>query len=161
MLFRSTSVLWTIPVEGTLLTGQGTTSITVSYPSTVVNGVVSVQAVSNCGASSVRNSFVKLAPCAGLIASTTVKNMNPVIEALPMEVKVFPNPTTSTFNLQVSTNVSTQPTVRIMDIQGRMIKEVRVAPNQTINLGAELKAGSYMVEVRQGDKVKTTRVVKY
>ena len=48
-----------------------------------------------------------------------------------------------------------------MDIQGRMIKEVRVAPYQIINLGTELKAGSYMLEVRQGNKVKSTRVVKY
>ena len=39
-----------------------------------------------------------------------------------------------------------------------MIKEVRVAPNQTINLGAELKAGSYMVEVRQGDKMLAHRL---
>ncbi|MEI2748106.1 MAG: hypothetical protein V9E88_05040 [Ferruginibacter sp.] len=35
---NATSILWTVPVGATLVSGQGTTSITVSYPATAVNG---------------------------------------------------------------------------------------------------------------------------
>jgi len=42
-----------------------------------------------------------------------------------------------------------------------LIKEVKVAPYQTINLGAELKSGSYILEVKQGNTLKTTRVMKF
>jgi hypothetical protein len=158
---NATSVQWLVPTEGTILTGQGTTSITVSYSSGIVNGVIGVQGVSNCGTSTLRQTFIKLAPCSGLIATTTIKGIKVATTEDLMQVKVFPNPTTSSFNLQVSSGVSEATTARVLDIQGRMIKEVRVVPNQAINLGSELKAGSYLLEVRQGDKVKTTRVVKY
>ena len=61
---NATSIMWTIPAAGTLLSGQGTTSIMVSYPATAVSGNVTAQAVNNCGISSIRNSTVKLAVCA-------------------------------------------------------------------------------------------------
>jgi len=51
--------------------------------------------------------------------------------------------------------------VRILDAQGRMVKQVIVAPYQTVQLGAELKSGVYLIEARQGQEVKTERVVKY
>ena len=78
-----------------------------------------------------------------------------------MEVKVFPNPTTSNFNLQVITADNEEVVVRILDVQSRFIKSFKVAPYQTIIVGAELKSGSYLVEVRQGEEKKVVRVVKY
>jgi hypothetical protein len=36
-----------------------------------------------------------------------------------------------------------------------------VMPNESINLGADLKSGAYLLEVKQGGVTKTTRVVKY
>ena len=78
-----------------------------------------------------------------------------------MSVKVFPNPTTSNFNLQVITAGKEEVTARVLDMQGRFLKSVVIAPNRTINLGSELKAGSYFIEVRQGKEVKTTRVIKF
>jgi len=33
-------------------------------------------------------------------------------------------------------------------------------PYQTINVGAELKTGSYLIEVKQGGVMKTIRVMK-
>ncbi|MEI2748965.1 MAG: hypothetical protein V9E88_09435 [Ferruginibacter sp.] len=38
----------------TLLSGQGTISIAVSYPSTIVAGNITAQASNNCGVSSMR-----------------------------------------------------------------------------------------------------------
>ena len=48
-----------------------------------------------------------------------------------------------------------------MDIQGRTIKTMNISANQTINFGAELRAGSYMVELNQAGVIKTVRVIKF
>jgi hypothetical protein len=48
-----------------------------------------------------------------------------------------------------------------LDVQGRFIKSMTIASHQTISIGNELKAGVYMLEVKQGVEVKTVRLVKY
>ena len=78
-----------------------------------------------------------------------------------MNVNVYPNPTTTDFKLQVLTAGKEEISVRVLDMAGRFIRQVTVMPYQTINIGAELKSGSYMIEVRQGSSVKTTRVLKF
>ncbi len=78
-----------------------------------------------------------------------------------MSVRVFPNPTTSNFNMQVITAENEQIGVRVMDAQGRVLRTLRVEANETVNIGSELKPGSYFIEVRQGKNVKTTRVLKF
>jgi hypothetical protein len=155
--FGATSLSWTYPV-GATVSAQTLTSISLLYPNTVVDGVVTVRAVSNCRISAEKIKIVKLGAC----QSSPVAPLNKAaITNDPMEVNVFPNPTTSSFNLLVKTPVTTMANVRILDIQGRLIKEVKVSPYQTINLGAELKSGSYILEVRQGNTVKTSRVMKF
>jgi hypothetical protein len=159
---NATSVIWTVPAGATLLTGQGTTSITVAYPSTAVAGAVTVQGVNNCSLSSVRSTEVKLPPCpSGFAGSNPTTRNTEAAEVKGMSVKVFPNPTTSNFNLQVVAGGLESVKVRILDAQGRFVKQLTVAPYQTVNVGAELKSGVYMIEARQGQEVKTERVVKY
>jgi hypothetical protein len=157
---NTVSLEWSVPNGGQIVSGQGTRTIVVSYSSGVVDGQVSVRGISNCGASTYKNSIVKLAPCPAGPTAPVTKGL-PIAASNPMEVKVFPNPTTSNFNLQVITADQQEVVVRIMDVQGRFIKSVKVAPYQTLSIGSELKSGSYMLEVRQGNNMKTTRVVKY
>jgi hypothetical protein len=78
-----------------------------------------------------------------------------------MMVNVYPNPTTTDFKMQVITAAKEEISVRVLDIQGRLFNQFTVMPYQTVNLGAQLKAGAYLVEVRQGKQVKTTRVLKF
>jgi hypothetical protein len=157
---NATSLEWSVPTGGTIVSGQGTISIAVSYTSGVIDGAVTVRSINNCGASSYKYSIVKLAPCPAGPATTLTKGQS--VTATPsMDVKVFPNPTTSNFNLQVITADQQEVVVRVLDVQGRFIKSVKVAPYQTLNIGSELKSGSYLLEVKQGNNVKTTRVVKY
>ncbi len=160
---NTTQLVWTIPAAGTLVSGQNTTSITVSYPATAVDGAVTIQALSNCGASTVRSVSVKLPACTPPPPGPFVKG-NTVITLPPsesMEVNIFPNPSVNDFKLQVITAGHEEINVRVLDAQGRLFKQLTVMPYQTINLGAELKAGAYMIEVRQGKNVKTTRVIKF
>ncbi|MFT3911051.1 MAG: proprotein convertase P-domain-containing protein [Ferruginibacter sp.] len=176
---NATSVVWTVPTAAgaILLSGQNTTQITVRYPNTAVTGTVTVQAVNPCANSVIRSVNVKLAACpvtfAGNNAGTngtaeskgaiTPAKVSTPASALAeaMEVKIFPNPTVSDFKLEVLTSGTEEITVRVLDNLGRLYKNFKVMPYQTIALGAELKAGSYLVEVRQGKTVKTTKVIRF
>jgi len=157
---NSTSTEWTVPVGGTIINGQGTTSITVVYNSGVIDGNVFVRGINNCGVSSYKYTIVKLAPCPSIPGSNLNKGVN-ANEPSVMDVKVFPNPTTSMFNLQVKTVETKQVSIKILDVQGRLIKTMQINPNEKITLGAELKSGVYMLEVNDGSNRKVVRVVKY
>jgi uncharacterized repeat protein (TIGR03803 family) len=159
---NAVSVNWTASI-GTILSGNGTTSITVSYPATAINAVITAQAVSNCGQSVVRSTTVRLPACAAPppppFAKSTTQSNSAVSDAL--SVNVYPNPTTTDFKLQVLTAGKEEISVKVLDMTGRFYKQLTVMPYQTINLGAELKAGAYMLEVKQGGVRKVVRVVKF
>ncbi len=158
---NATSLLWTVPSVGTLVSGQGTRSITVSYPIGVVDGFVTVKALSNCNSSGIRSLIIKLAPCPATPFPEYTKGlMNTTPSSI--DVKVFPNPTASSFKLQVIDNVSmSRINIKVLDVQGRLIKTLRLNPNETVTLGSDFKPGVYMLEVNQGGVKKVVRVVKY
>ncbi|MFT3909034.1 MAG: T9SS type A sorting domain-containing protein [Ferruginibacter sp.] len=160
---NATSVQWTVPAGGTITNGQGTSSITVSYSTASVNGNVTAQAFNNCGSSTIRSTAVKLGSCQGERSITTKGSAVPATTASveSMQVSVFPNPTVSDFKLQVVTAGKQTINVRILDAQGRSIKTFTVMPYQTTNVGADLKAGAYIMEVRQGNEVKTMKLLKF
>jgi hypothetical protein len=58
----ATSYTWTVPAGVTLVSGQGTTSITVSYPSSFTTGSISVQGINACGTGSIRSLSVQGTP---------------------------------------------------------------------------------------------------
>jgi hypothetical protein len=158
---NATSLLWTIPDGATLVSGQGSRSITVSYPSGVVDGYVTVKSVANCAFSSARNTQVRMAPCPVDPSPGFTKGIMTTTPST-MDVKVFPNPTTSAFNLQVTAGGSNSVIqARVLDLQGRLMKTITIHSNENIFLGAELKPGVYMLEVLQGEEKKVVRVVKY
>jgi uncharacterized protein YjdB len=162
---NAASVNWTLSV-GTILSGNGTSSITVSFPPTVVNAVITTQAINNCSESGIRTYSVALPACTRLITSSitgtapTATGKSKSMED-ELEVNVYPNPTTTEFKLQVLTAGKEEISVRVLDMTGRFYKQLTVMPYQTINLGAELKAGAYMLEVKQGGVRKVVRVVKF
>jgi hypothetical protein len=123
-------------------------SIRLRYTSGCGNGAIKAQKLSNlaktgCPPPSITKAPVTQAPKGSMV------------------VKVYPNPTTNQFAVQVNTAATEEAVVRLLDVQGRFIKSVKVAANQTISLGSELKAGAYLLEVRQGKEVKTIRVIKF
>lgn len=156
------TIVWTIPLGsgGSILSGQGTNSITVFYPPTAISGSVTAQAVSSCGASSTRSYIVALPACAGPRDITTTRNQKTTVAVENMEVNVFPNPTTNAFQLQLLSAVKQVGTVIISDVQGREIKRLTITPGITTSIGNELKAGTYLIQVIQAENVRIKRVVK-
>lgn len=58
----ATNYTWTVPAGTTLNSGQGTVSISVTYPANFTTGTVSVKASNSCGTSASRSASVKAAP---------------------------------------------------------------------------------------------------
>ena len=139
--------------------------ILVRYTSNAASAVgdsVRVRYTSSCGNGA--NKSLRLTNTALLNCPPTTSNL-PVTKVAPvvadMNVKVYPNPTTNNFNVQVLSGNTGMSVVRVMDLQGRVLKTIQVSANETVNLGSDLRAGAYLVEVRQGKSVKTTRVLKF
>jgi len=124
-------------------------SVRVAYTSSCGNGANRALKLTN----------LALANCPPTAGNIPVSKVAPV--AADMNVKVYPNPTTNNFNVQVLSGNTEVSVVRVMDLQGRVLKTMQVSANETVNLGSDLRAGAYIVEVRQGKSVKTTRVLKF
>ena len=139
----------------------GSRVILVRYTSNVAAGAgdsVRVRYTSGCGLSANKASKLSNLALANCPPPTT-KVSAPV--APSFGVNVYPNPSNGQFNVQLSGATSEVVNVRILDAQGRYIKAVRSAGNGVITLGSDLRAGSYLLEVRQGNNVKVTRVLKF
>ena len=156
------SYLWTLPSGAVIDSGSNGLKIKVRYITAGPNDSIYVQAVGTNGCAGAKK-VLKLVTtgCATLPTSKMGYPMITMTEKL-MEVLVYPNPTTSTFQLFVkSSELSQTVKARVIDIQGRLIKTLTFNSNETIVFGNELKAGVYILEVCLGNKVKTVRVVKY
>jgi hypothetical protein len=156
------SYLWTLPSGAVIDSGSNGLKIKVRFITAGSNDSIFVQAIGTNGCAGAKK-VLKLVTT-GCVTLPTSRVLNPVITSTEesMEVMVYPNPTTSAFQLFVkSSKLSQTVKARVIDIQGRLIKTLTFNSNETVAFGNELKAGVYMVEVREGDKVKTVRVVKY
>jgi hypothetical protein len=165
---NATSYVWTLPAGGVLDSGSTGNIIKVRYATTsatVATDSIRVRAANACGNATLTKAVkVTLVACTPFTAKSVVTTpQSAVIPAERMQVSVFPNPTMSNFNVQVkgTANEAGVITARVMDLQGRVLKLVNVTPNQTLNLGSELKAGTYLIEVRQGKNTTTTKVLKF
>lgn len=160
---NAVSVQWTVPAGATILAGQGTSSITVSYPSTAVAGNVTVQSFNNCGNSVIRSTAVKLPVCAPEFAKSAeagVLQKATKADQQNLSVQVFPNPTTDYARVQVRSAAMEPATVRVMDLQGRELKRLTVANGSTTGIGHDLKPGTYLIEVRQGEQRTIQQLIK-
>jgi hypothetical protein len=72
------------------------------------------------------------------------------------------NPSYTFFPIYIrSSDPSEKVSVRIIDLMGRVVESRHnLQPNQTIYVGGSLRAGVYIIELRQGGDVKFTKVVK-
>ena len=90
------------------------------------------------------------------------KNSNANTGAIgSFDVNIFPNPTKSAFNLQVSSTSREAFSVKVLDVQGRLIKSMVIFASEINSIGNDLKSGVYMFEITQGKEKKTVRGVKY
>ncbi|MBB1284552.1 T9SS type A sorting domain-containing protein [Flavisolibacter sp. BT320] len=76
-------------------------------------------------------------------------------------VTVAPNPSHTSFTLQVRSAKAEAVTIRVTDGLGRTVNVIdRVAPNSTHTIGQHFRPGVYLVEIMQGKYRSTVKLVK-
>jgi len=153
---NAASVQWTVPdaAGAVLLSGQGTASITVSYPATAVSGNITAVALNNCGSSVTRVLSVKLPACAPEFAKGGLRvEREGAFADNRLSAVVYPNPTMHAANLKLqSLDQRTLVTVRVLDMQGTVRQRKTMMPNALLSIGDGLPSGQYMIEITQANK---------
>lgn len=181
---NTNSVNWTVPADAISFSGQGTTTITVQYPDTRVSGTVTATGVNSCASSATRQSVINLYRCQNERMAGTNTSMNRgTIQGQPKtnvkgtattgrqsqttiagqaetKINIGPNPSKGSFKLQVSTINKENINVRVLDLQGREVKKISIKAGQPLVFGNDLKPGTYVVEITQGNFRQTEKLLK-
>jgi hypothetical protein len=77
------------------------------------------------------------------------------------DVKVFGNPSSTGFTMNIITSSAEKMSIRVFDAQGRLIEQRQsLQPYETLRIGERYINGVYMAEIRQSKNIKTIRLVK-
>ena len=89
-------------------------------------------------------------------------NSRTIIENTDFNLVAYPNPSNSTFKLQVNGSNEDEVSILVFDMMGRQIENKVVKSNdiENITLGQNYSTGVYNVIVSQGMNTKTVRLVK-
>ncbi len=99
----------------------------------------------------------------GCVAPTYTRGVPTFVEttAATLDATVMPNPTTSFFEVAISAKKGIPVTMTVNDVYGRLIqKNTKVDANKYNQLGQNWKAGTYFIEVMQGNERKVLKVIK-
>jgi hypothetical protein len=78
-----------------------------------------------------------------------------------LSVRALPNPSTSYFTLVIRSDSKEAVSMLVSDAVGRMLEAKKgMSPNTSLHMGQNLKPGVYFVQVVQGGKVVTLKLVK-
>jgi hypothetical protein len=83
-------------------------------------------------------------------------------KVLAPDVRVYPNPTTSQFNVKLeSANRIDAINILVYSANGRVIEQrTNLSAEQTIQLGALYRPGVYILEIIQGTERKRMKLIK-
>jgi hypothetical protein len=107
--------------------------------------------------------FTVRVQCSSALSSITTGAMQKRTsqQGAGFSVKVLPNPSATSFTLQLNSQSKERISIRVMDVSGRLIETRNgVALNGVLQLGADYHPGTYMVHVQQGAKRTTLKLVK-
>jgi CHRD domain-containing protein/HYR domain-containing protein/type IX secretion system substrate protein len=88
-----------------------------------------------------------------------INEENPEMSTL---VRVYPNPSTNYFTLNIETfDDKAKISVRLIDVAGRVVAvRNNLTGDQVLKIGSNLKAGLYIAEIRQGNSAKQIKLLK-
>jgi hypothetical protein len=102
---------------------------------------------------------------AGIPCTLTTPNILPRFsntDSSVFEVNAYPNPSTSSFKIDINTSSEDNVSLKAYDMLGRLVDSQEVITSEigTQEIGTQYPAGVYTVEVAQGENIKTLRVIK-
>jgi len=159
----ASSYQWSVPTNATYVSGQGTTSFTVSYKATFVSGVVTVKSINPCSTSAVSSLSVDNLGCSA--------QKSPLQESLPITkmvvdrsyLNIFPNPGDGRFMLELH-GTGTQGQIQLYDQFGRKVFEQRlsgiaISGWKTMINASSLTSGSYELRFNDGKHMLSSKLI--
>ncbi len=138
---------WAVPSGMTLISGQGTTSITAIVPPTMAAGSVKVSEQNACGNST--GTSLVIGACASPLEMDSEMNSENMFSPL------YPNPTTNEFSIDINTSNDMEVIEQIFDIMGNKVMDHKyeIVKGQFLlktNID-ELNSGIYFVRLLDKD----------
>ncbi|HEY8402580.1 MAG TPA: T9SS type A sorting domain-containing protein [Cytophagaceae bacterium] len=93
----------------------------------------------------------------GAISFSQVK----VITFTELTAHIYPNPFSKNFTLTLNGSEEEMVTIRIVDIQSKILSETVFNANASVELGEQLIPGVYIVEIQNGRGLKQYKLVKH
>jgi uncharacterized repeat protein (TIGR03803 family) len=92
----------------------------------------------------------------------TVQPAEDAAQSLAFDARAYPNPSTSSFTIKVSTNNRKEViSMTVTDVNGKVIeKRNNLTAGQTLQIGSEYRPGIYFVEMLQGKARKQVKLLK-
>lgn len=162
----ATTYTWTAPLNGSVVGGQGTTLAQIHFDAT--NGNVGVTAGNSCGTSAKKNLAVTIDMLCSPAGKTDFTEQEKTIEEVTAtgfnQLQISPNPSTDEFKISFEDVEGKQITFRLLDVTGRLVKEISLLTISGINeftlhWNDEAKA-VYILHLECSEQVKRLRVVK-
>ena len=153
---------WSNIVNNSIYAGATTMNLNITKATLLMNGYLYRCIVSSsiCGRP-VTSSSAKLTVNASTSVLTTINPSKTQVEGgIVFKVHASPNPSPLAFNVYVTAPGNELIDVLITDTRGRIIKSAKVKPNESIMLGYDLAASTYILIATQGSYVSTTKIVK-
>lgn len=98
-----------------------------------------------------------------VINTTTAQQNKENNEAIAqgLQLKAYPNPSTTVFTLKVLSSSNAPVMVRLLSVSGKVLEVHRnITPNQVLKLGSQYAAGNYVIEAVQGSDKRTLKLIK-
>jgi hypothetical protein len=129
---------------------------------TSVNVTYAYSLVAPTGCSNTQHLTVTVNPSLGSRMITVITNPKPQeSEKIRLDATAMPNPTTTWFNLQIKGGDGTPAIVTVTNVFGQAIENhQKITPGTVLRLGQSWVAGTYFVEVIQGDQRKVIKIIK-
>jgi hypothetical protein len=153
-IYGATTYTWTIPSVVTLLSGQGTTAITVQFPNSTLSRTLVVKATNACGMGVGRSKVVIVKSCARMDLPDVGANY---------QLSVYPNPVSTDLHLFFNSESDTPFKMSLIDLSGRelLIKPVNATEglNEVTWDLSNVAEGLYMVRLSGPNGDALTRIV--
>lgn len=107
--------------------------------------------------------FVQLVPCQLDNRNVTQRSTNPVdiSENKNLSFKIWPNPANGFFNVRLGDDKNNERVeIKVFDVYGILVYSYKGASNQTYKIGENFPRGIYNIQLTQGDKKATQKLIK-
>ncbi|MCX6273826.1 MAG: T9SS type A sorting domain-containing protein [Bacteroidetes bacterium] len=143
----ATSYTWTVPTGATVVTGQGTVSVTIHFGTS--SGSVKVKALNSCGTGSNRSKTVTISCREGIDFNTS------------LAVVAYPNPSQTAFTFEINNSENSTYDLTITDLTGRVIEtHNRLRSDEAYSCGENLATGLYIAIINTSTEQKIIRLIK-